>query len=109
MKKLIIKIPKVEGKKWSLQRKGLEARQYISAINLFRYLERVWPTVKFREKTVLVIKTMVDSQWTNINESLATFNPKYLLYLTGCFLEDFLSKDSQRDIFRRYSKHSNNA
>jgi len=107
MKRLIIKIPKEKGKKWSLQQKGTNARRYIRASSLFSYLQRVFPRNKFQEKTVLVVNSYIDSQWTNINETCSSNNPKYLLYCLACFLEDYLTKGFARQAYKKYVNHSN--
>lgn len=106
MRKIIIKIPKEEGAKWSLQMKDVASRRFIRAISVFSRLERTFPGKKFRGKTAIVMKRYIDGQWENVNETLVSKNPKYLLLALLCFLEDYLNKEMLDKKIKEYEEYS---
>ena len=65
---------------------------------MYKWVERRVFNLVGKEKTAVVIK---DGQST-VNESYPSANPHYLLWVTACFLEDYLGK---RFLKLRYKRH----
>lgn len=96
MKRITIKLPNDNGK-WGLSfGKGLKKRN--SAGVIFGAIERRLRGYASEEKLVI----MVREDGEIVNETLKTNDYRYLLYTTGCFLEDFLSEPMMKNIEGKY-------
>ncbi len=102
MRKIIIKLPKEKGGRFRLARKGWKGRRFMSAAGLVNRMERTFPRTEFREKTAIIVKEYHRGRYRNINETLASKDPKYLIFATGCFLEDYLSKEKFRNVLKKF-------
>lgn len=102
MRKIIIKLPESAVKKFRLQRNGWVGRRFLRASSLLTSLESAFPRRKLKENTSVVVKMRNGTRYENINETVASNNPKYLLWITACFLEEHLSKK----VFKKYDKLS---
>jgi hypothetical protein len=99
MRKIIVKLPDKNMSKFRLQRKGWVGRRYVKATGVLNRLESLFPSKELREKTAVVVKEHNGSHFENINESVASNDPKYLLHTLSCFLEDYLSPS----VLKKYS------
>jgi len=102
--KIIVKVPKTETSKWSLQSKLFPARRFKTASGVLNRLQSVLLRTEFDKKLAIVIKMSIDSSWENVNESLDSKDRDYLNYAAGCFLEDYLSPEYLKSIEKRYLK-----
>lgn len=115
MRKIIIKLPDERVKKFRLQREGWIGIRSGIAATILRHLQRAFSCKKLKEKTMIVVKEVDRVVLTKggrkrlhfivINQSLASDNPAYLMYIAACFLEDYLSKESFAALERRYSDY----
>lgn len=99
--KVTIKIPKSEKDKWVVSfGKGIRKRNSASVIlnAIERYLQ---PHAK-KEKIAIKVLEYNGTIWENVNESLASQDANYLLYVTSCFLEDYLSHEVLRRVEKLY-------
>jgi hypothetical protein len=95
MKKIIIKIPRNKKGKFKLQSQGnFAGRQFITAGAVLVSLNRYLLGTELKEKLAIVVKEYISGLWVNVNESLDSDEPEYLIYCTTCFLEDYISKRS---------------
>ena len=108
MKKLIIKIPIKKENKWSLQQTGILAKRFKTPTSLLNHLKRSFPQKEFDKRLAIIVKRYVGSsprprcRWENINETLSSKDPKYLLYTITCFLEDYLSSSIINKVTKNY-------
>lgn len=100
MKVFIIKMPKDKNSKWSLQQTGVPARRFRNAHAILNRFKKVFPRMEFREKTAIMVKRYVDGSFVTENETVSSKDPKYLIYATACFLEDFISPEVMRSYER---------
>jgi len=90
--KLTIKLPVGINRKFKLQSRGnIPGKQYKTAAGVLEGVSSVFLCTGLKEKTSIAVKEYIHSSFENINESLPSFNKEYLLYISSCFLEDFLS------------------
>lgn len=88
MKKITITIPKNK-EKWKLNwGNGGSPTTRRRADLICRAIERRLLRTSLKEKTSITIKEASSS----VNESLSSKNPKHLIWITVCFLEDYLNK-----------------
>jgi hypothetical protein len=97
--RIVIKLP-VNGK-FSLSF-GHTPRFRKDGTIIFNAIERRLQARGVKEKTAIVVKEGSDT----VNESLKSTDARYLLYVAGCFLEEYLSSGVMRRIVRQYSSHS---
>lgn len=102
MRKIFVKLPDPRVKKFRLQREGWKSRRFLKATGILNRLERVFPPNKLKEKTAIVVKEYIDSHFVNINETLASKDPKYLLFTLTCFLEDHIEKYTLNRKYKKY-------
>ena len=95
--KFKITVPQKKGDKWFLGY-GARPRGMARADTLYNRLERLLLRTKLKEKTSIVVKYGKDTS----NETVASFDVKYLLYATSCFLEDYLSKVVLKRVEKKY-------
>ena len=92
-----LKIPTTKDSKWGISfGKGLRRRN--SAGVIFSALERKLRGYAKDEKIAILVK----DEDGIANETLKSNDPKYLLYATGCFLEDYLSEMTMKRIEHDY-------
>ena len=106
MRKIYIKTPDIKSKRFRMKRKGWKWTGFRSAAGAIGNLERRLGARKggsLKEKTAIVIKRYDGSSWVDENETLDSRDPKYLVYTTACFLEEYLSNKVMRRILRGYS------
>ena len=104
MRKIIIRVPKKNGDKFSLARKGWKGRSFVTAAGLMGRMERIFPRTEFKEKTAVIVKEYHRGRFRSLNETLSSKDPKYLIFTTACFLEDYLSKDKLVKVLKKYLK-----
>ena len=103
--KITIKIPISEKNKFKLQSRGkMNGRQFKTGAGLLESLERALLRFKSKEKIAIVVKEYIDSHFRSTNESLASQDTNYLVYITSCFLEDYLSQKVMRKTQKQYLK-----
>lgn len=115
MRKIIIKLPDEKVKKFRLQREGWTGVRSQTAATILRHLQRAFSCKKVKEKTAIVVKEVKrvvlkkngikKLYFTVVNESLASDNSAYLIYVAACFLEDYLSKEIFSALERKYSNY----
>jgi len=100
MKKITIKVPQKK-EKWQLSWGiGGNTKKMITATSLFNVIERRLLRTHLKEKTTIVVKYAKDTS----NETISSLNPYYLLHVLGCFLEDYISKQTLKRISKDYFK-----
>ena len=92
MRKIIIRVPNQKLNKFTLRSKGWRWKGYLRASSLLNALGRRLPPQLLREKTC--VKVNYGSGY--INETLASQDTDYVLRITACFLEDYLSRSMAR-------------
>src|SRR4030042_2814691 len=106
--KITIKVPKDKNCKFKLQSWGnIKGRQFKTSAGLLGSLERLWLRKKLNEKLVIVIKEYIDNHYEIVNESLASNNRDYLIYLASCFLEVYLSPETLKKSEKRWCQYLN--
>lgn len=103
MRKIIIKTAINPGEKWGLSfYHSIKWRKDVNTI--MNWLRRRLLASPLKEKVALIVEEYDGKQWENVNETLASLDPHYLLYAASCFLEDYLSKGVLQKIEREYVK-----
>lgn len=84
--KITVVVPKAN-EKWRVSF-GKGARYRRDASVIYNAVERRLQARDMKEKTSIVVKYTKDTS----NETLPSLDARYLLYATGCFLEDYLKE-----------------
>ena len=104
MRKIFIKLPDKKVNKFRLQRVGWEGQRFGTAAGLLNALNRRFPRHDMQEKTAICIREVLPHRkgykGTVTNESAVETDRDYLLWVTACFLEEFLTKGS----FRKFER-----
>lgn len=85
--RIIITVPQKEGEKWFLGY-NFRPRGMARADTVFSRLERLLLRSTLKQKTSVLVRYGKGA----VNETVASLDPRYLLYAASCFLEDYLSK-----------------
>jgi hypothetical protein len=84
-----IKVPEKEGGKWRILWKG-HSMSFRKADTLFNGMRRRLLRTDLKEKLAIVVNYGNHT----FNETLSSNDARYLLYTLGCFLEDYLSRET---------------
>ena len=98
MKKITLTIPKKDEMFMMRYGTGGAPTKRRDAKLIFKRAEKRILSLAGKVKTAIVVK----EDGLVINESLASKNPKYLLWLTSAFLEDYLPKQFLKDKEKLY-------
>ena len=95
MKKIVVKIPILCGRKWSVSAFGSTGNKKKKVSSIFNFIEKqvfaknnLDLEGKLKEETSVLIK---DGKYI-INESVSSNQPQYLMYCLTVFLEDYLTE-----------------
>lgn len=100
--KIIITIPEDKKSKWKLYWSG-KGKHFYNANTLYNGIVRRLLGSRLKEKMAIKVKEGKDTA----NETLTSFDKKYLLYTLSCFLEDYLSKETLKKAVKEYSAWTN--
>jgi hypothetical protein len=94
MRRIIIKVPRKQ-EKWKVSN-----YKRVNAASALRLIEKIIPRFTIKEKTCVRV-----NYGGGYNETLSSFNYKYLMYATICFLEDYISAPTKKKLERKYMNY----
>ncbi len=96
--KITITVPQ-NNKKWKISSGGTP-KSYAMWNSIYNRLRGLLSRLEVKEKVSILVKYGDGG----FNETIASSNANYLLYTVACFIEDYVSPEVVKNMYKKYSK-----